>query len=172
MYGQAELAHELRHYFLSRKKDFPFVYNLLAEDDASCGVPLGLFGRIIYDKKIKDGIDIKGGALVHFVNAMRLLAIFENVEAVSTLERLEELTVRRVFTREEEEEIKDSFNTLLHFRIRENMRQIKQNQPLSNELHVAQLPREDQIRLKKALSTAKWLQHKLIRQFQVRGIRT
>ncbi|MFT9847234.1 DUF294 nucleotidyltransferase-like domain-containing protein [Aneurinibacillus sp. REN35] len=172
VYGQAELAHELRHYFLSRKKDFPFIYNLLAEDDASCGVPLGMFGRIIYDKKIKDGIDIKGGALVHFVNAMRLLSIFEGIEAVSTLERLENLTAQRVFTKEEEDEIRDSFNTLLHFRIRENMRQIKQNEPLSNELHVARLPREDQIRLKKSLSTAKWLQHKLIRQFQVRGIRS
>jgi CBS domain-containing protein len=171
VYGQSELAHELRRYFLTRKKDFPFIYNLLAEDDASCGVPLGMFGRIIYDKKIKDSIDIKGGALVHFVNAMRLLAIFEGIEVVSTIERLELLTSRLVFTKEEEDEIKDSFNTLLHFRIRENMRQLKQNLPLSNELHVTALPKEEQIRLKKALHTAKWLQQKLIRQFQVRGIR-
>lgn len=171
VYGQAELAHELRQYFMIRKKNFPFMYNLLAEDDASCGVPLGMFGRIIYDKKIKDGIDIKGGALVHFVNAMRLLAIFENIEAVSTLERLEILTRKGTFTKEEEDEVRDSFNTLLHFRIRENMRQLKTGLPLSNELHVAVLPKDEQIRLKKALNTAKWLQQKLIRQFQVRGIR-
>lgn len=171
VYGQAELANDLRRYFLTRKKDFPFIYNLLAEDDASCSVPLGIFGRVIYDKKIKDGIDIKGGALVHFVNAMRLLSIFEGIEAVSTLERLEQLTKKRVFTQEEEDEIKDSFNTLLHFRIRENMRQLKQKRPLSNELHVAALPKEEQIRLKKSLNTAKWLQQKLIRQFHVRGIR-
>lgn len=171
VYGQTALAHELRHYFLTRKKDFPFIYNLLAEDDASCSVPLGMFGRIIYDKKIKDGIDIKGGALVHFVNAMRILSIFEGIEAVPTLERLEQLTERRVFTREEDDEIKDSFNTLLHFRIREHMKQAKQKQPLSNELHVANLPKEEQLQIKKALYTAKWLQQKLIRQFQVQGIR-
>lgn len=171
VYGQTELAHELRRYFLTRKKEFPFIYNLLAEDDAACSVPLGMFGRIIYDKKIKDGIDIKGGALVHFVNAMRVLSIFEGIEAVSTLERLEQLAERRVFTREEEDEIKDSFNTLLHFRICEHMKQAKQKRPLSNELHVANLPKEEQLRLKKALYTAKWLQQKLIRQFQVQGIR-
>lgn len=171
VYGQTALAHELRQYFMIRKKNFPFMYNLLAEDDASCGVPLGMFGRIVYDKKIKDGIDIKGGALVHFVNAMRLLAIFENIDAVSTLERLAALTNKGTFTKEEEDEVRDSFNTLLYFRIRENMRQLQSGTPFSNELHVVSLPKDEQIQLKKALHTAKWLQQKLIRQFQVRGIR-
>ncbi|WP_161798214.1 DUF294 nucleotidyltransferase-like domain-containing protein [Aneurinibacillus tyrosinisolvens] len=171
VYGRMELAQELRQYFLTKKKEFPFIYNLLAEDDAMSSVPLGMFGRIVYDKKVGDGIDIKGGALVHFVNTMRLLAIFEGLEAVSTIERLHQLTMHQVFTKEEEEEVLDSFNTLLYFRIRENMNQYKQSLPLSNDLHVPGLSKEEQIRLKKALNTAKWLQQKLMRQFQVRGIR-
>lgn len=171
IYGNKNLATELRRILFAEKRKYPLIYPLLVEDDAGSSVPLGLFGRLLLDKKHGELLDIKTGALVHFINIMRILSIFEGIDEVSTLSRLKQLTKRGVFSEEEGEEISHSFRTLLDFRIRLHLEQLENQSPLSNMLSVAKLTKPERFQLKKSLTTAKWLQQRLLRMFQVKGMR-
>ncbi len=171
VFGNTVLADQIRTYLISKRN--PFLLHRLAEDDAEYHVPLGTFGRIITEK-IKnqpDSVNLKHGAVMHIVNAMRILSLSEGLAAVSTLERLKALQARAVFTKEEAEEIEQAFNTLMTFRIHENLRQLASGKPLSNYLSVRSLSKPDYIKLKRALSTAKWVQQMIARRFHVGGAR-
>ena len=171
IYGNKNLAKELRKMLFTEKRKNPLIYPLLVEDDAGSSVPLGLFGRLLVDKKTGETLDIKTSALVHFINVMRILSLFEGIEDVSTLSRLKQLKKKGVFNEAEEEEISHSFQTLMDLRIRLHLEQIEHQSPLSNTLNVSRLTKHERIQLKKSLTTAKWLQHRLLRMFQVKGMR-
>lgn len=165
------MAKELRQYLFQEKKQHPLIYPLLVEDDVGNPVPLGLFGKFMYDKKEGETIDLKIGGLVHFVNVMRILSLFEEIQEVSTLDRLKALTDKEVFTEEEQQEILQSFQMIIDFKLKLQLQQIRQNLPFSNHLSISNLTKTQKIQLKKSLTTAKWLQQRLLRMFQVRGIR-
>ncbi|WP_164985233.1 DUF294 nucleotidyltransferase-like domain-containing protein [Ammoniphilus sp. CFH 90114] len=170
-YGQMALAEEIRTYLISKRNHY--LIHRLAEDDLEYHVPLGAFGRIITDRgaDIPDSINLKHGAVMHIVNAMRILSLHVGVTAISTLERLAALQARGIFTLEEAEEIEKAFNTLMVFRIQENLRQMTTGVPLSNSICVKSLTKQDYIKLKRALSTAKWVQQMIARRFHVGGAR-
>ncbi|WP_240689123.1 DUF294 nucleotidyltransferase-like domain-containing protein [Ammoniphilus sp. YIM 78166] len=169
VFGNTALADQIRTYLISKRN--PFLLHRLAEDDSEYHVPLGAFGRIITEKRNNqpDSVNLKHGAVMHIVNAMRILSLSEGITAVSTLERLKALQVRAVFTKEEAEEIEQAFNTLMVFRINENLCQLANNKPLSNYISVRSLSKPDYIKLKRALSTAKWVQQLIARRFHVGG---
>lgn len=171
IYGNGNLAKELRQFLFQEKRKHPLIYPFLVEDDAGASIPLGIFGRILIDKKKGETLDIKTGALVHFINVMRILSLFEGIEAVSTIDRLKELVKRGVFSEEEGEEILHSFQNLLDLRLRLHLSQLEKQVPLTNDLCLSNLTKQERIRLKKSLTTAKWLQHRLLRMFQVKGMR-
>lgn len=170
-FGNTALADLIRTYLISKRN--PFLLHRLSEDDSEYHVPLGAFGRIITEKlkDQPDSINLKHGAVMHIVNAMRILSLSEGLPAVSTLDRLKALQARAVFTKEETEEIENAFNTLMGFRIHENLRQLAAGKPLSNYISVRTLSKPDFIKLKRALSTAKWVQQLIARRFHVGGIR-
>lgn len=171
IYGNFNLAKELRDFLFLEKRKHPLVYPLLVEDDAGSIVPLGLFGRILFDKKSGETLDLKSGALVHFVNVMRILSLLEGIEDVSTVQRLTQLAMRGIFTQEEKNEILHSFQHLIDLRLQLHLEQIQQKKDISNLLSVSKLAKNERIQLKKSLITAKWLQQRLFRMFQVKGIR-
>lgn len=171
IYGNEKLASDLQKMLFKEKKKHPLIYPLLVEDDLGAAVPLGIFGRLLVDKKTGETLDLKTGALVHFINVMRILSLFEGIEEVSTLSRLNRLVERGVFSEEEGEEISHSYQTIMDLRIRLHLKQIEKQAPLSNLLSVSQLTKHERIQLKKSLTTAKWLQQRLLRTFQVKGMR-
>lgn len=171
VYGQLSFAEDIRQYLISSRNHY--LIHRLAEDDLEYQVPLGAFGRVITQKSndLSDALNLKNGAVMHIVNAMRILSLHAGISAVSTMERLKELQVKSMFTQEEFEEIEDAFNILMVFRIRENLRQIHARKPLHNFLSVGSLDKSEYIKLKKALSTAKWIQQMIARRFHVGGAR-
>lgn len=160
VYGQFSLAEEVRTFLFEMCKDDRFLLQRLAEDDAEYQVPLGVFGRIVSGRENDhpDEVNIKHGGVMHIVNAMRIFALREGVQAVSTLERLEALSQMELFSQEDAESIKQAYNTLTMLRIRQNLKQIKEGKEPTYYLNVKSLGKREYIRLKKSLSTAKWLQ--------------
>lgn len=170
-YGQISFAEEIRKYLIASRNHY--LIHRLAEDDFEFHVPLGAFGRIITKKsnELPDALNLKNGAVMHIVNAMRILSLQAGISAVSTMDRLKELQRIHIFTQEEVEEIEDAFNILMVFRIRENLKQIHSGKPLHNFISVGSLEKSEYIKLKKALSTAKWVQQMIARRFHVGGAR-
>ena len=171
VYGTFELANKLQQHLFLEKKKHPLIYPLLVEDDVGNPVPLSFFGKFLYDNKEKETLDLKIGGLVHYVNIMRILSLFEGIQEMSTFERLKALSDKGIFTEEEYQEILQSFQTLMDFKLNLQLQQIRQNVPVSNRLVISHLTKGQKIQLKKSLTTAKWLQQRLLRMFQVRGIR-
>lgn len=171
VYGQISFAEDIRNYLITSRNHY--LIHRLAEDDLEYHVPLGAFGRIITEKssQLPDALNLKNGAVMHIVNAMRILSLNAGISAVSTMERLKELQVKNIFTQEEVEEIEDAFNILMVFRIKENLNQIHAGKPLNNFISVGSLEKSEYIKLKKALSTAKWVQQMIARRFHVGGAR-
>lgn len=171
VFGNFELAKELQQHLFNEKRKHPLIYPLLVEDDVGNPVPLSFFGKFLYDNKEDETLDLKTGGLVHFVNVLRILSLFEGIQEISTFERMKALTDKEIFTEEEYTEILQSFQTLIDLRFKLQLQQIQESVPVSNRLIVSHLTKSQRIQLKKALTTAKWLQHRLLRMFQVRGIR-
>lgn len=170
-YGQLSFAEDIRQYLIASRNHY--LIHRLAEDDLEFHVPLGAFGRIITKKSndLPDALNLKNCAVMHIVNAIRILSLHAGISAVSTMDRLKELQVKNIFTQEEVEEIEDSFNILMVFRIKENLKQIHAEKPVTNFISIGLLDKSDYIKLKKALSTAKWIQQMIARRFHVGGVR-
>lgn len=170
-YGSFALAEEVRTYLISLCKNDRYLLHRLAEDDEEHQVPLGVFGRILTDrnKAHHDEINIKHGGVMHIVNAMRIFALREGVHANSTMERLHALTQRQLFSAEDASNIQEAFNTLMVLRIRQNLKQIQEGKEANNYVCVKALSKREYIRLKKSLSTAKWLQQLVAHRLQVGG---
>ncbi|HJV44704.1 MAG TPA: DUF294 nucleotidyltransferase-like domain-containing protein [Bacillota bacterium] len=169
VYGEQALADDIKNFIITERSHF--ILNRLAQDDAEFHIPLGLFGRIITEKDHSDVINLKHSAAMHIVNAMRILALDKGISSQSTLERLKELHQLGIFTEEEMQEITEAFNYLMVLRIRANMRQIKNGEELTNFISLKSLNKSEFIQLKKALSTAKWVQQMISRLYYAGGNR-
>ncbi len=169
VYGHTRLAEELRQHLHNQAQNQTFLFNRLARDDSSHPVPIGLFGRFITEKNEQDQsiIDLKHGGVMHIVNAARIFALREGITQASTTERLHLLKQAGVYNEREHQEISEAFNTLMSMRILLNMEQQDQGQPLNNNLPQESLSREDKLKLKKSLSTVKWVQQMIQRHFHV-----
>lgn len=169
VYGHIQLAEELRQHLHNQGKNQTFLFNRLARDDSSHPVPIGLFGRFITEKNEQDQsiIDLKHGGVMHIVNAARIFALREGISETSTMGRLNLLKQAGVYNEREHKEISEAFNTLMSMRIQLNMEQQDQGQPLNNNIPLESLSREDKLKLKKSLSTVKWVQQMIERHFHV-----
>jgi CBS domain-containing protein len=94
LYGADLLVEQLKVVFDRYVSNTPGSIESLLKNTLRHKVVLGPFGNLIREPYGEDagGFDIKYGAYIPFVNAIRLLCIKFNIHATSTLERLNRLT--------------------------------------------------------------------------------
>jgi CBS domain-containing protein len=167
LYGRQELGEEIRQYLFRKCQGDVYLAHRLAHDEIKSPVPLGFFGQIQtkQDHEEAEVIDLKQGGIIHLVNPLRLLALNEGITMTSTLERLRALHEKGKFSADEVTQIKEAFHILMSFRIRQHLKQLKEGKETTNLLSVKLLSKQDYLHIKKALSTAKWLQQIIIRKF-------
>lgn len=95
LYGDQTLVDQLKETFDRFVLNTPGSWEALLKNTLRHKVVLGPFGNLIREPYGEDagGFDIKYGAYIPFVNAIRLLCIKYRIHASSTLERLDRLTV-------------------------------------------------------------------------------
>lgn len=160
IYGDYSLAYELRNELTMRMKRSLNLHQLLMKDTLRFKVPMHPFGRIIGIGKNRN-LNLKKSAIMQIINAVRIYAIKNGVEDVNTIKRLNELTEQERFHPRDTENAKMALHRLLTFRLTQNLSQIKQEQPLTNEISVHQLSKEEKRKLRESLSIAKRLQQVL-----------
>ncbi len=169
--GAQNLADQLRQAVIRMIQDNPIVLHFLARDDLSHGVPLGLFKKFLTDRseKHKGEIDIKGSALVHIVDCIRIFAIRDGIALTNTFDRIQELTANGTLPKDDAEFIEAAYETLMTFRNRENLRKVSIGLEPDNYLNPYKLSKREQSVLKEAFKAINRLQNFTGSYFRVEG---
>jgi CBS domain-containing protein len=118
IYGDEALAARLRSLYMSMLKDRRSLLPRMLQNTLRYKVLVGLLGNLLTEPYGEDagGIDIKYGAYLPMVNAVRLLALDRGIEATSTLERIRELRENHRVPQEWTDGWESAFRTILSFR--------------------------------------------------------
>ncbi|WP_082233892.1 DUF294 nucleotidyltransferase-like domain-containing protein [Halobacillus massiliensis] len=160
IFGDFSLAYDLKKYVTRRVQHSLGLHQLLMKDTLRFRVPVQPFGRITGVGKQKT-LNLKKSAIMQIVNTIRIYSMKYGVESINTISRLDDLAEQERFHPRDAENTKVALHKLMAFRLKENLRQLDNNEPLSNELKLTQLNKEERRSLKEALNIAKRLQQVL-----------
>jgi CBS domain-containing protein len=169
LWGHAGLAETLREGSVTAFSDSDSAGHMLSRDDRKLIAPIGLLGNIATERSgpQKGRLNLKTAGLVHMVNAVRLLAVNQGISAVSTLDRLDRLADDRFLSAEDADFYKAGYETLMGFRIRENLRRVRAGQAPDNTIDPKRLNKRETLLLKDALSAVTHLQKRINKDYRV-----
>lgn len=116
-YGSPFLVDELSDYLFASLSGWTGFLRHLAENAVCFDPPLGLFGKFIVKSKgrYKDCLDIKQ-PMVPIVDFARLYAFSGNIRETNTQERLYQLYLRKILSREDYHEIEQAYSFMMQLR--------------------------------------------------------
>jgi CBS domain-containing protein len=128
----------------------------MTKDALVFGPPLGFFNRIRSDN---GEVDIKRGGIVPIVSLARAAALAAGSQERSTLERL--VTAGNsglLFNREDARLLAETFEFLLHVRLRQQLTALQTNQPIDHKVRLDALSALEHRHLKEAFVTIRQVQ--------------
>ncbi len=136
------------------------VTHMLTHDEVQFRVPLNMLGGFITEKSgpHKNELNLKSSVCTHIVNCIRVFAMRYKITEPSTFGRLDQLVERGGIPRDDAEFIQASFETVMMFRIRQNVVKHRQGLAADNYITPAKLSKREQAVLKDALSVINRLQ--------------
>ncbi|UOQ93686.1 DUF294 nucleotidyltransferase-like domain-containing protein [Halobacillus shinanisalinarum] len=158
--GDFSLAYDLKKYVTQLVQRSLGLHQLLMKDTLRFRVPVQPFGRISGVGK-KRTLNLKKSAIMQIVNAIRIYSMKYGVESINTINRLDALAEQERFHPRDVENTKLALHRLMLFRLKENLNQLQNQEPLSNDLRLIQLNKVERRSLKDALLIAKRLQQVL-----------
>lgn len=171
VHGQVSLAQELKDYTLHLFRVAPTILHHLALDDLSHRVPLNVFKQVIVEKSQnhKDEVDLKKAACIHVVDCIRLFALRAGISETNTLGRLNKLVQLEAFSADEAEYFEAAIQSLMMFRLRENLRKLSQGQTPDNYINPNHLSKRKRSVLRESFIAVDRLQSLTGTSFQVEG---
>jgi len=169
LWGNTSLAETLWEGVSRAFSDSVSAGHMLSRDDQKLTAPIGFLGKIVTERSgpHKGRLNLKTTALVHMINAVRLLAVHQGVSTPSTLDRLDRLAEKRFLSPEDAAFYKAGFETLMMYRIRENLKRVRAGESPDNTLDPKTLDKSETLLLKDALSAVSQLQKRISKTFQV-----
>ncbi len=167
--GDPSLCNSLRDIVHQQIGKFPlFLYHLMALDFKH-KVPLGLLGRFTLekDKEHKGTLSIKQAGSVFIVDCVRMFLLEKQIDATTTIERIDQLVKLNVFNQETAEHIKAAFEAFTFLRLRNEISLVEQGKPPSHYLAPYDLSKNEQDLLREAFRAASKLQDSAKRHFNV-----
>jgi len=158
--GEASLCQDLRDIVHRLIKAHPiFLYHMMTLD-FSHKVPLSLIGRFSPDRsgEHKGELSLKQAGSIFIVDCVRMFLLEQQVDATTTVERLDRLVKLNVFTAESAEHIKAAFEAFTFLRLRNEINLVDQGKPPSHYLNPKSLTKNEQDLLKEAFRVASKLQ--------------
>lgn len=161
IYGKKSLCDLLRNFVTRSFQKSPTVLLFLAKDDLNHRVPLNFFKQIITEKskEHRNLVNLKGAACVHMVDCLRIFSLREGIVETNTFRRLEELSRRRVFSRDDTELFGTAYETLMMFRIRQSLLQLSRGEQPDNYINPDELSKKDKAALREAFLAVDRLQN-------------
>lgn len=167
-WGDEELTDELGDFlFGSLGKWSGFFFKYMVENAFRIRPPLGFFRNIVVESKgeHKDSFDIKR-AMMPIIDFARVYSLKHGITETNTLERLEKIRDMQVLTREEYEDITQSYRYLMNLRfIRQITAIAEEGGRANNFINPKQLTRIDQTMLKEIFKRIEGVQQKMSMEF-------
>lgn len=157
VYGDFKLAHQLRDDMTPVIEKAKILQAMMMKDTIFFRVPINVFGRISSEGK-RQRLNLKKSAIMQIVNGIRIYAIRNGIKETNTKKRLAELKKMKIFNSSEVDRMITALDYLYDLRIKHNMKQIEENEPLSNLVYLTKLEKEDKNKLKEALIIARKIQ--------------
>ncbi len=158
--GDASLCQDLRDIVRQLIKAHPiFLYHMMTLDFRH-KVPLSLIGRFAPDRsgEHKGQLSLKQAGSIFIVDCVRMFALEQQLEATTTIERLDKLVELGIFTHESAEHIKAAFEAFTFLRLRNEITLLEAGKPPSHYLPPKSLTNNEQDLLKEAFRVASKLQ--------------
>jgi len=145
------------------------VSHLLTQDDIKFKVPLNLLGGFVTDKHgpHKGEINLKNAAAIHIVNCIRVYAVKYGIPFTSTFDRIRILSEQKIIPPDDAELVSAAYETLMMFRIRENVKKFKQGHQPDNYVNPYRLSKREQALLKDAFTAITRLQKLTSNRFSI-----
>ncbi|MFS0722909.1 DUF294 nucleotidyltransferase-like domain-containing protein [Paenibacillus sp. 1P07SE] len=166
VYGEEQLHSRLKDHFFSDMLAHPRIVRRMLDNTMRHKVLLGLFGQLLKEQYGEEAgsVDIKYGAYIPMVNAIRMMAIQSGVRSTSTLKRLRDLEAAGIISSEQSELLQEAFRSFLTFRLL-TMKQQEDGLYSSNGMLSRQrLDKTLTEQLKQGLRVGKRLQRSVSRQ--------
>lgn len=162
IYGDIQLSEELRHYineYASKNERF-FIF--LAQNMLQYHAPINIFGNIVLKTKGTDfnTFNIKE-ALIPIVSFARIYAIKYQLKSQNTLERLNELSKKKLISDETFNEISYVYDYLMRLRIQHQQKLIDDKKTPNNNIDPKELTNTNRTTLKKVFNQIQSFQNKL-----------
>ncbi|WP_305044265.1 putative nucleotidyltransferase substrate binding domain-containing protein [Geoalkalibacter sp.] len=167
MAGDGTLAQDLREIVHQQIRSFQgFLYHMMSLD-LRYRVPVGLLGRFLTEKSgpHKGELSLKHGGTVYIVDCVRMFALERELTEITTLERLDALVKRNVFSAETAEHIRAAFEALSFLRLRNELILLDQGLPPSHHLNPHSLSKTEQDLLRESFNAVSKLQDATKRHF-------
>lgn len=173
VYGDLELANALWDGIFATYREFVSVTHFLTQDDLQARVPVSMWGGLQVNKfgPHKDEINLKNAVSVHIVNCMRIYALSRGLTNTSTFGRIKALVRIGILSKDDADFIRAAFETLLMFRIRENIRKVKQGKKADDYVNVVNLTKRERQILKDAFAAVSRLQKITSSEFNIMWLR-
>ena len=167
--GEASLCQDLRDIVHQQIRKMPLFLYYMMELDFKHKVPVGLLGRFTLEKEEshKGELSLKQTGSIFIVDCIRMFLLEKQLDATTTIERLEELVKQNVFTQETAEHIKAAFEAFTYLRLRNEITLVEQGKPPSHYLDPYALTKNEQDLLREAFRAASKLQDSTKRHFNV-----
>jgi len=165
--GDPALAHNLRQIVNRQIQDFQgFLYHMMALD-LRYKVPIGLLGRFLVEKsgEHKGELSLKQGGSIYIVDCIRMFALENELQEITTHERLKALVTRNVFSPETAEHIRAAFEALTFLRLRNEIERLEAGREPSHYLDPNRLTKNEQDLLRESLHAVSKLQDATKRHF-------
>lgn len=135
--------------------------------------PLGFFNRLIVEKsgEYKDMLNLKLHGFIPLVDAVRILALEQQITKTNTLERIQALTEKGVFPGNDGRDLYEAFNLLMLLRFRHHLEQLKAGKKLDNYINPSALTQIQRSMLKSAFKAIDRLQNQMEIRFGLTALR-
>ncbi len=169
IWGNMSLAEKFWDEIFKAFEESLTAQHMMTKDDLQYKLPISFLGTFVTEKSgpHKNEIDLKKSGAVHIVNGIRIFAIKNHISEPSTFGRLKQLTEKKAISAEDADFFSASFEALMMFRIRENMKKAKQGKDADNYIDPYSLRKRERMILKDALSGVSHLQKIVNKEFSV-----
>lgn len=162
VYGNNKLSTELRNYLFETAKNKAAFFQHLALNCLSHKIPLNILGNIVVASggEHPETFDIKK-AIMPVTDFARIYSLKNEINAVNTLDRFNELLEKNVITKQSYEEILQAYNFLMQVRFKHQTKLIEKNNAPDNFINPDELTQIEQKTLKNTLSQVTSIQKRL-----------
>ena len=134
VYGASYLADDLKKYInekFKERKYLKFLYYSEEQSDAA----IGFFGQFILEKNDEENkglLNLKHTGTLPLVESIRLYSIKNNISFTNTLERLDELEKKEVFTKDEVDFYKNAHKFMSNILLKNQIERVKKGLQIKN----------------------------------------